>query len=1495
MMQPQFESTASTSQSTTEARAQEGTLRHTSTVGNRTSSRRRAAFASIVIAVALAVTLSATLSAGVAWAQTACTATVSTLSELQTALSVDAGTCSSQTITVTASIALSGTQLVFDAGIPLTVQSDGTQHVIDGIDSSRILSIANGTNVVTLKGLTFQNGTSDTGSAVAGGAVASQSPVIFDSMIFSGNKAFFQGGAAIIFGDAIIRNSIFQHNLSSEAGAILVNGDVEIVETRFYSNTAEAAGSMAIVGSSNIITSVFEANTSTMYNVVFFGDADIRGSTFLGNSSVMGAAISSAGPMTLTITGSNFISNTAGNNGDVMPITCTHCFISDSLFQGNATTGAGSVFNITGDSLTIVNSEFISNTGGSTRSAIKAILTNTITISNSAFLSNTSGTTYGGVFELESRSDLINVVGSRFAQNDAGDLASTLQVRAPNGSFISRTEIISNSVTGLIAWGGGLAVFSSTIAGNYGGSIRTGGVHSIAALTGIQDSTIANNTGGSAGGIFVTGELLGLYNSTVSGNTGTSALGGGGVHVRIDAGDTVIVGIGNSTIVSNTAPANNGGGFRFSVDEDDDLQAAAVGTSNTDLPVAVANTIIADNIGNDCGLDVPPANASAKLVPPSSMSTDLSCPTIFPDLFTQVADVKLGPLQDNGGSTWTHALLPGSPAIDSGNNDAANGIIEWNDQTGVGPLQYDQRGAGFPRIVNSTVDLGAYEYEATAISTTVIIVESYLVSRVAEGMSSGEGAQACYWLTLDADPGTASVTVDLAATPSGQLSLNKSSVTLNSGNWNNLSNTERSNFVCIRAVDDTVLEAGDPICYDGNSDVHGNGSLITDKECGDHTATISHTVAADPVHVLAAAVTADATFKRRVGDGSLVDEAAVPVLITDNEVPAGVNLTESYAVSDLDEDGTPIHQACYWVTLTSQPSQPVTVSTVPDGQVTANPTSIVLDHSNWDALGANGNRICLAPVQNSTVDGSAGSYCADKNSDIYGAGSAASQVCGSHVSHVGHTVSSADGNYGPTVPVTANGADFDSNASTVDVLLRDDDVSGLAFNPMAINALEGSTIEYTVSLLSRPSADVTVVADAGDIQAASGHGSTLVFTPETWNSPQVISLALPDNAVQDGVRTSGISHVVGSSDPNYANLATGWTTLPATVTDDDSAGAVVSRGSVSVVEGGSMDAYAVRLTVRPIDAVTILIDGSAQVVATPPQVTFTPDNWDQPQTVTIQAVDDLVDEGAVAIATIRHTTTSNDPGYNNTTISTIQAEVVDNDNAALVVDSLTTDALIEGQSRSYAVTLATQPTQQVQVFVVTDGATTADTSVLYFDTANWNVPQTVRLTSKDDDVDNAADSRDSYVNHFTLSNDPHYSGLAGDDLAVTIVDDDVAGFVLSSASAALGAQEGGSYTLALRTRPLTDVFVELNASTGITIHNSCAATTEGMAACLHFTPDTWNTPQPILFTALTAGAEVIDHSGVSSDPGYNGLATRFYINGTPEHRTGTTFLPLILR
>ena len=81
-----------------------------------------------------------------------------------------------------------------------------------------------------------------------------------------------------------------------------------------------------------------------------------------------------------------------------------------------------------------------------------------------------------------------------------------------------------------------------------------------------------------------------------------------------------------------------------------------------------------------------------------------------------VANPGLGPLAYYGGPTQTIDLLPGSPAIEAGSNALAV------DPTTGQPLTTDQRGTGFLRIINGTVDIGAYQLQSLQNYVTAVDV-----------------------------------------------------------------------------------------------------------------------------------------------------------------------------------------------------------------------------------------------------------------------------------------------------------------------------------------------------------------------------------------------------------------------------------------------------------------------------------------------------------------------------------------------------------------------------------------------------------------------------------------------------------------------------------------------------------------------------------------------------------------------------------------------------
>ena len=175
----------------------------------------------------------------------------------------------------------------------------------------------------------------------------------------------------------------------------------------------------------------------------------------------------------------------------------------------------------------------------------------------------------------------------------------------------------------------------------------------------------------------------------------------------------------NSTISRNNANTNGGGILTYRwhcqrLQHEDRLQrrgcgraipTAAVGEACTTHPGAtfnLRNTLVAGNnvanapIHDDCTGTL---NSYGR-----NLFWELTGCTVNTDQWKLglLNGSSLGPLQNNGGPTWTHALLPGSNAIDGG--DPVRGCIGPNSF----PLVKDQRGA--ERVVGIRCDIGAFEY-----------------------------------------------------------------------------------------------------------------------------------------------------------------------------------------------------------------------------------------------------------------------------------------------------------------------------------------------------------------------------------------------------------------------------------------------------------------------------------------------------------------------------------------------------------------------------------------------------------------------------------------------------------------------------------------------------------------------------------------------------------------------------------------------------------------
>jgi predicted outer membrane repeat protein len=348
--------------------------------------------------------------------------------------------------------------------------------------------------------------------------------------------------------------------------------------------------------------------------------------------------------------------------------------ISSSMLTGNSARFGGAIYNDGFDSgdatLTVNNSTFSGNSadfgGGIFNDSFGGSAS--LALSDSTFSGNSADNTGGCIYN---------------------DIASGYGKQALNNSSLSGNS--AGSSGGAIYSNHGVSftlnncAISGNSAQNWGGGIYNDGSQKGAAWLTISSSTLDGNSAATGGGIFNDGEQGGdthlqISNSTISENTATY---GGAIASDGYYGFYVSVQINNSTFSGNSA-SNVGGGIYI------------VGEGSQDVIVSLANTILktgaaGDNIFNDSGTV-------------SSLGYNLSNDTCG-GFLTGPGDLTntepmLGPLRDNGGPTLTHALLPGSPAIDTG------------DPNFTPPPFYDQRGPGFDRVVNGRIDIGSFEAQA---------------------------------------------------------------------------------------------------------------------------------------------------------------------------------------------------------------------------------------------------------------------------------------------------------------------------------------------------------------------------------------------------------------------------------------------------------------------------------------------------------------------------------------------------------------------------------------------------------------------------------------------------------------------------------------------------------------------------------------------------------------------------------------------------------------
>lgn len=444
----------------------------------------------------------------------------------------------------------------------------------------------------------------------------------------------------------------------------------------------------------------------------------------------------------------------------------------------------------------------------------------------------------------------------------------------------------------------------------------------------------------------------------------------------------------------------------------------------------------------------------------------------------------------------------------------------------------------------------------------------------------------------------------------------------------------------------------------------------------------------------------------------------------------------------------------------------------------------------------------------------------------------------------------SDTRHGGTISHEISSEDelFIESLSIADISVHclDNDAAGISISQTAFTVLEdGATSEtYDVSLTSTPTGDVTVdirVEPEGQVTLSE---TRLVFNAEELGPTTITVTAIDDENTEGDPHFVTLTHSIsvgegGTQDYAYHPNLIEQQELLVTIDDNDQAGIDRTVTTLAVTEAAGAGQSAttdIVLHTKPTASVTVSIQASTQFSSSPRKLTFTTANWDTPQTVTVTAVDDALDEDDTHEASITYRMRSTDAFYDRYGIcvddegefvgafagctETLRSlpdvvdtvSITDDDTAGVVITVGTADATetagadltaslaagvaaededdITGQDgvADYVITLSSRPRSAVTVTIVADDdVITQPRGNIVFGTDDelWSDGVAVNVVGYDD----AMIEGDEVISlsHTVRSADLQYHAFAVVDEDFTISDDDSAGVTVTNVLERSGA------------------------------------------------------------------------------------------------------------
>ena len=406
------------------------------------------------------------------------------------------------------------------------------------------------------------------------------------------------------------------------------------------------------------------------------------------------------------------------------------------------------------------------------------------------------------------------------------------------------------------------------------------------------------------------------------------------------------------------------------------------------------------------------------------------------------------------------------------------------------------------------------------------------------------------------------------------------------------------------------------------------------------------------------------------------------------------------------------------------------------------------------------------------------------------------------------------------------------------------------------------------------SKDVGTSFDLADVRAGLVNATASTFqriTPGRSFSAMItpdgegdVTIGVPVNSAQDaaGNGNTAASQVV----VRYA---------PSEVT-----GAVSEE---TLAEAGGTRGYRMRLAWEPAGDVTVTPSSSdptvVRIISDP--LTFTPENWDQPQRVVLQAVNDDIDNpDDKRTATVSHAAPVS---YS---FPVVIVTVTDDDTAAVTLSDASVDVTEAGGTATYSIRLNSQPSGEVTITPQSADESAATVSgPLTFTADNWHLGQDVTVTGVNDDVDNADDARNIAIRHGIAGGG--YDAVTVADVAVSVIDDDGVGVTLSDAPVEV-TEAGGTATYRIRLNSQPSGAVTITPQSA----DESAATVSGP---LTFTATNWQTPQTVTVTGVNDDLDNADDARTTTvrhgiaGGGYDGIvAADVAVTITDDDGVGVT-------